>query len=70
MTIHVDPIRAGLVLVLLSPSWWRRIVLRQPEQERFAVRVGSGWTWDDTGCRVTIEVERAIWISRGLAVIA
>lgn len=65
MTIHVDLVKSDLACVSFVPSLFARLVLRQQEQERFAVRCpsingGYVWLWDATSRPIEDDVRRAI----------
>ena len=42
-----------LAWVRLVPSWWRRVLLRDPGHEQLAVLVNQkGWHWDQPRVRI------------------
>lgn len=63
--ILVYLIRSDFALVVQRPSLLEKLILRERETERFAVRDGGIWCWDYTQRRVEWRVEMAI---RGAAI--
>lgn len=65
MTIAVELQRSDLAEVVITPSLIRRMLWRERESVRVAVRVlvetgGWGWAWDDTRKMVEPNVAHAI----------
>ena len=65
MKVFVDPIDATTVTVITRPSLLEKLLLRQREQDRLAVRVpapngGFAWHWDYGGAWVGQRIEREI----------
>lgn len=62
MTVTVEPMTFELAEVTLTPSFWRRVFLRDREEVRFAVRTKYGaWIWDDTQAPIfDLQIEHAL----------
>lgn len=65
--ISIDLHRSDLATVTITPPLVARVLFRARTSDRFAIRSGSAWSWDDTGRLVPAHVQDALERARSAA---
>ncbi len=52
MTIQVYAVTFEIATITVTPSWWRRLLLRDQVTTRFAIYTTHGWYYDYGGAPV------------------